>query len=186
MFNLQLFEIKKLSRVRNTLSLLMVGFYTSPSEAPDADWTQCGDLKRLWDWGSERGIMFLFRSQSWGKSRHKTGANWAQKSSLHVHTAEHKPTVDDQFGDVSSHVCSFLHRRRGAPLLTPLRMQKQRLLHCGKLPCTHFFVHVVVQLLYYLWSHCVMTDPALGRYLSPYTYIWAPSFTSYGNTYLQY
>lgn len=45
-FNLQLFEIKKLSHVINTLPLLTVGFYASLSEAPDADRTQCGELKR--------------------------------------------------------------------------------------------------------------------------------------------
>lgn len=46
-FILQLFETEKLSHVINTLPLLTVGFYTSPSEAPDPDQTQHGELKRL-------------------------------------------------------------------------------------------------------------------------------------------
>ena len=160
-FNLQLFEIKKLSHVINTLPLLTVVFYASPSEAPDAGQTQHGKLKRLRGWASKRGTMFPFRSQSWGKSHHKSNANWAQKSSVHVHNAEHRLTVDDQFGDVSSHMSNSLHRCRRAPLLTPLRMQKQRLLHPDKLPVFYkhfflytkceglvvYFIHVVVQLL---------------------------------------
>lgn len=44
-FNLQMFDTKKLYCMINTFPLLTVGFFASPSEAPGADQAQHGELK---------------------------------------------------------------------------------------------------------------------------------------------